>query len=227
MCSIVCGSKVRLVNFYFPNQNDSWRESYKSTLSNSYKSPRSANTFVSSKKFLRVLHRIMAPEAAPQNPPSTSLPPLLALPVELKLEILSNIPDHNKSRALALMILRRTHRSFRSIIPNPKTELSIGFFLAAEKHPYLFPLLCGCGENPRGLSNHCSKPLVRHYPCYICKRLRSGQGEFHEYKVACLSSRRISRDMGYLRGPICDICMAKWRGPDGRYPPLNRAYNRE
>ena len=168
----------------------------------------------------------MAPEAAPQNPPSTSLPPLLALPVELKLQILSHIPDHNKSHALALMILRRTHRSFRSIIPNPKTELSIGFFLAAEKHPYLFPLLCGCGENPRGLSNHCSKPLVRHYPCYRCKRLRSGQEEFHEYKVAC-PSRRIPQRRGCPRGPICDICVAKWWGPGERYPGFYTAYKRE
>ncbi len=102
---------------------------------------------------------IMEPQTAPPSPPSSNLPPLLALPLELKLQILSSFSDYagDPDHALALMILRRTHKSLRDIIPNPwkSAKPAKEHFLAAErKHPYLFPSLTDYPE-----------PLA--YPCYL------------------------------------------------------------
>ena len=66
-----------------------------------------------------------APQAIDQSQPSILLPLLLALPLELKLQILSNFSDDDSSdsgdpeNALTLMILRRTNKSLRRIVPNP------------------------------------------------------------------------------------------------------------
>lgn len=92
---------------------------------------------------------VMASSAADESQPSIPLPPLLALPVEIKLKILSYFSDDSSSRhsidptnALTLMILRRTHKSFRRLITNPWKErqpTSEHIFTAECHHPYLFP----------------------------------------------------------------------------------------
>ena len=110
----------------------------------------------------------MANQPLPPTPADTTpTPPLLALPVELKLHILSYLsvkkpflsPGQN---ILSLMILRRTHRSFREIIPHaPYASVvrpsKLFLLLEAEiNHPYLFP--------------------PNHYPCYGCLWLIEGSG---------------------------------------------------
>ena len=119
----------------------------------------------------------MASQAAPQNPPTTVLPPLLILPLELKLQILSNFSDHDSdpSHALTLMVLRRTHKILRRITPNPSRVIppTAERFLAAEgQYPYLFPHEC----TP-------SRSLVFLYPCYDCIGLISRR-KSRNYKVA-------------------------------------------
>ena len=88
-------------------------------------------------------------------PARSHLPPLLLLPSELKLQVISYL-GHDSSPNLAC--LRRTHRSFRNIIP--KSDLrpkSPPFLLKSQlldtelNHPYLLP--------------------VHHYPCYRCNEV--------------------------------------------------------
>ena len=84
-----------------------------------------------------------------------ALPPFLALPVELRLEIISHLPhDEYPSRAC----LRRTHSSFLQLIPKadirsklPDTELSNQLLKTEMEYAYLFP--------------------PDHYPCYMCARV--------------------------------------------------------
>ena len=84
-----------------------------------------------------------------------ALPPLLTLPVELKLEIISHLPhDEYPSRAC----LRRTHSSFLQLIPKADirsklsdTELSNQLLKTEMEYAYLFP--------------------PDHYPCYMCARV--------------------------------------------------------
>ena len=83
---------------------------------------------------------------------SQTLPPLLALPSELKLQIISHLPhDEYPSHAC----LRRTHSSFRDLIPKASIRSSVSqehlasqLFFTEGNYAYLLPL--------------------GHYPCYTC-----------------------------------------------------------
>ena len=86
--------------------------------------------------------------------PLETLSPLLALPVELKMQIIT----HLASSYLALKVLRRTHRSFCALIPRLRRiqYVSAGdysaFLLAAERtSSSLFP------------------PNL--YPCHLCSKV--------------------------------------------------------
>lgn len=96
------------------------------------------------------------------------LPPLLALPMEMKLQIISYLP-HDKSPNLAC--LRRTHKSFRVIIPksdirskSPPIILHRQLLDTELNHSYLLPL--------------------DHYPCYRCTAVLPSQN-FHPWMVQC------------------------------------------
>lgn len=101
------------------------------------------------------------------HPPSTMtsplLPPLLALPTELKLQIFCYLKTDERP---SLMILRRTHSSLRGLISR---EDCMGhnwamqgerLFYAEQEHPYLIP--------------------AGYYSCYYCKRVLSAS-HFSEY----------------------------------------------
>lgn len=84
---------------------------------------------------------------------------LLALPTELKLQIISCIP---RGGSPSLACLRRTHMSFLNLIPKSKIRSKISpFRLSCElldteiSYPYLLPL--------------------DHYPCYSCIAVLSVQ----------------------------------------------------
>ncbi len=107
----------------------------------------------------------------PTSTNTTPTPPLLALPVELKLHILSYLSvkkpfvSHQQD-ILSLIILRRTHRSFREIIPHApyasecQTLRWFQLHAAEKNHPYPIP--------------------PNHYPCYRCFRLIESSG-FDKY----------------------------------------------
>ena len=85
-----------------------------------------------------------------------ALPPLLALPVEVKLKIISCLPhDEYPSQAC----LRRTHSSFLPLIPKSdirskltETELCNQLLRTELEYAYLLP--------------------PAHYPCYFCARVQ-------------------------------------------------------
>lgn len=102
-----------------------------------------------------------------ETAPTPPLPPLLVLPLELKLQIISHLQE---TQDCSLRILRRVHSSFRHII-NPhgpstcpdsvrKAELQT----AEDKHPYLFP--------------------PDHFPCYCCYDVFPGSS-FNYYYLDC------------------------------------------
>lgn len=136
----------------------------------------------------------MAPQEIDQSQPSVLLPPLLALPLELKLQILANFshddssdiasdPDH----AITLMILRRTHKSLRRIIPNPwrQRRPTKDHVLTAEHlHPYLFPSECRYPEHAC-TPNFCSESYFFSFHCYGCKTF-CGRHEVCNWKTAHL-----------------------------------------
>lgn len=153
---------------------------------------------------------VMASQAEPQSQPSIILPPLLALPVELKLKILSNFSDHasDPGHALTLMILRRTHKSFRLIIPNPWRDIRATeeHFLAAERqHSYLLPFECRC--HPTCTSQHCPEPRYSFFPCYDCKKLVRRRW-FCNYRIAYFRDDTPWDLLGAenAQDRICDSC---------------------
>ncbi len=93
---------------------------------------------------------------------TTPFPPLLALPLELKLQIFSYLSG-------SLIILRRTHSSFRHIIPrnritsSPRRIRTAQLVFAEDNHSYLFP--------------------PDHYPCYVCFRALPGSQFDSFYKA--------------------------------------------
>lgn len=98
----------------------------------------------------------MATQPLPQAPMTTTpLPPLLALPLELKLQILSYLPTKGVyNDDVSLIVLRRTHRLFRNIIPRAPyngAPYKSKFKRAERQHLYLIP------------------PMT--YPCYYCRRV--------------------------------------------------------
>lgn len=104
----------------------------------------------------------MATQHLPQTPmTTTSLPPLLTLPLELKLHIFSYLSAEYEAD-LSLIILRRTHRYFRDIIPHvpyaskDKVRKEHQLLTAERQHSYLIP------------------PMT--YPCYGCLRIVKGSG---------------------------------------------------
>lgn len=83
------------------------------------------------------------------------LPPLLALPVELKLQIIWHIP---RDEYPLLACLRRTHSSFLDLIPKAhirsqlsETELCKQLIKTELEYAYLLP--------------------SGHYPCYVCAKI--------------------------------------------------------
>lgn len=104
-------------------------------------------------------------------------PPLLALPVELQLEVFSYLSDTNAS---SLITLRRTHSSFRPLIPLghftslPPVSQRAQLLIAEDHHAYLFP--------PDG------------FPCYGCRRVLPGSTFdvfYTMYAQGCTWSRRM------------------------------------
>lgn len=95
------------------------------------------------------------PMASSSGTTSQTQPPLLALPSELKLQIISHLPhDEYPSHAC----LRRTHSSFYNLIPKGSIRSSVSeehlakqFLFIEEKFEYLLPL--------------------GHYPCYVCLKV--------------------------------------------------------
>lgn len=97
-----------------------------------------------------------------------SVTPFLALPTELKLQIISYLPQH---KSPSLVCLRRTHTSFRDIIPQSDIRSKPSLFLLRSQlldtelnHSYL-------------LLHHC-------YPCYRCTAVLPFQ-DFHPWMVQC------------------------------------------
>lgn len=190
----------------------------------------------------------MAPDADFQSQSDTTHSSLLALPDEVKLLILSNFdedykdPDHafnfsgnnnDPRNALTLMILRRTHKSFRQIIPNPWKEVrpTKEHYITAElRYPYLFPFSCGCSYHGSCHSNRCSDPVFLFFPCYECLRVikwghwnghpfeKPYNDNFHNYQVAyfrekggkyCYSqSERPGSE--HAEDRTCDECWRRW-----------------
>ncbi len=87
------------------------------------------------------------------------LPPLLALPVELKLQIFSYLKNDSQP---SLMLLRRTHSTFRQIISaqdcvGVDNNLTKTRMLVAEQdYPFLF--------------------APNQYPCYVCLKVIDQSG---------------------------------------------------
>lgn len=93
------------------------------------------------------------------SPRQLDTSPLLALPTELKLQIISCIP---RGSSPSLACLRRTHTSFLNLIPKSEIRsktssfrLRCELFETEMSYPYLLPL--------------------DHYPCYSCFAVLSVQ----------------------------------------------------
>ena len=117
----------------------------------------------------------MVPDADFHSQSDTTHPYLLTLPDELKLQILSNFyNDHSDPRnALTLMILRRTHKSFRQLVPNPWKEArptAEHYITAERRYPYLFPNACACTRPSGHSDDHCYRCYLS-FPCYECLRV--------------------------------------------------------
>ena len=118
----------------------------------------------------------------PPTSPTTNLPPLLALPLELQQKIFSHFLDGDDDDELALVMLRRTHSSLRQTISRATwapRRIELQFHAAERKHRYLFPLGC--------------------YPCYGCLAVRprrrfgfrhEGMGSAHFARRRCVDCAR-------------------------------------
>lgn len=142
--------------------------------------------------------------ATPSLPPTptttTSLPPLLTLPLELNWHIFSyfSVDDHAD---LSLMILRRTHRSFRDIIPHAPYGSKAGYrrrcqlVRAEHQHPYLIP------------------PMA--CPCYSCEQIVDGsgfgRGDVLPFWYSCEGALGVVVPLGSQRARVrkCNAC---WDG---------------
>ncbi len=169
----------------------------------------------------------MDSQPIPESQPSTTLSPFLALPLEMKQQILSNFSDDasdsgsasDPENAITLMILRRTHSSFCQIIPNPwnKSLPDYEHLLTTERqHPYLFPWECRCSGHACRHSDLCTNPFFFFYPCYRCLKLLRRYDNFCNYQMAHLRLRHegnhggegLSEVMGGERveDRLCDDC---------------------
>lgn len=126
--------------------------------------------------------------ASTSSPRQLDTSRLLALPTELKLQIISCIP---RGSSPSLACLRRTHSSFLNLIPKSEIRSNISsFHLRCElfnteiNHPYLLPL--------------------NHYPCYSCVAVLSVQS-FQPYSTH--SDYVIGGSCAYLR--LCFRCAVR------------------
>ena len=154
------------------------------------------------------------PQTAAQSQSSHHLPPLLALPLELTLEILSNFADTDEhshddvDNKLALMLLRHTHSSFRRIIPKQKPTFDL--FLEAEnrRHFDLFAWICGpnCRDGRPHHIEDCKDPCSK-MPCYQCFQFWTpynfGYDESDVMKLCKRSKESWGLELGYR---WCDYC---------------------
>ena len=159
---------------------------------------------------------------------------LLAIPDELKLQILSNFDNYYNDplNALTLMILRRTHKSFRRLIPNPWKKarpFAEHYILAERRYPYLFPFWCSCNSSGSDHSDHCPDPRFLCFPCYDCLKVikwgywngvphsKPVNKNFRNYEIAHTSAGDDAYwdtcwdtpGCKHARGRICDEC---WQG---------------
>lgn len=151
------------------------------------------------------------------------LPPLLALPLELKQQIFADISEFEDGE-LWLTILRRTHPMLRYLIPRKtiapvtpysRNNMSIRlqyyrtleirkdrFLFAEVNHPYLFP--------------------PDFYPCSSCGEVLSGS-HFEPYRPRYVSeglknTRHIplgsvaAHDLGSPDQRLCKSCHKDWNG---------------
>ena len=167
---------------------------------------------------------VMAPPNAQNSEDQSSviLPPLLALPLEIKLQILSNFDDDTDDveNGLTLMVLRRTHKSFRQIIPNPGNRASPGrkqrsrprkhLLVAERKDTYLFPWHCGCWESTCR-SKDCPEPYFMFFPCQDCGWLED-RNKFKNYELA-YSILRSATSWDLIGGEHAEdrLCADCWR----------------
>ena len=146
----------------------------------------------------------MAAGTSTYTSPDTPLPPILALPCELKQEIISQLSGDDKYYSVpALMALRRTHPMFRKIIPRKhhlKSKFKSSVFKTAQllfytelKHPYLIP------------------PDL--YPCYDCHRVLH-TSRFGVERIFRGGVRPIGKPS--LSGRTCDECWDVWEASHGQ-----------
>lgn len=139
------------------------------------------------------------------QPSDTVLPPLLALPTELKLQIFSYLDDDSQP---SLMLLRRTHSTFRHII-SAKDCIGLDskikrkrMLVAEHKYPFLF--------------------ARDHSPCYgSCLDVLEGS-QFDNYPYEKLQSTGLWLGVGARARPLgasraferkCDNCRVKESKP--------------
>ena len=148
----------------------------------------------------------MAADTEFHSQSETTHPCLLTLPNELKLKILSNFynDDSNPFNALTLMVLRRTHKSLRQLIPNPWKEArptAKHYILAERQYPYLFPFWCPCHLSGLCNSDRCFDRQLLFFPCYNCLRVikwgpcnslvddKPRNDNFRNYEIAYLKEK--------------------------------------
>ena len=177
----------------------------------------------------------MAPEADFHGQSDTAHLHLLTIPDEMKLQILSNFynDDSDPFNALTLMILRRTHKSFRQLIPNPWKEArpTAKHYIAAEQGwPYLFPFRCSCNPSGSCHSDRCPDPCFLFFPCYGCLRVikwgycgdlpndKPDNDNFKNYENECLRELGDGYRDGHWDSPnsqdasdrVCDECWQRY-----------------
>lgn len=144
------------------------------------------------------------------------LPPLLALPIELKLQIFTHLSNHSYG-LLWLTILRRTHPLLRPLIPRQpmpipmpraslrppsyhdflqKVDLRMNLLrLTDSDHPYLFP--------------------PGFYPCFLCGEVVDC-GRLDSASCTAASNGVTLHRLGY-EGPRCDDDPYLWCIVPGDY----------
>ena len=147
-----------------------------------------------------------SPEITTSNDPA----PIVALPVELKLEIFSYL---RKSRVMVI-ILRKTHRSFREILPK--------WSFKDHEHYFLHQFAMKSSEvlrNQLEFAERFSKAKriklfpLRHYPCYWCNKVLPA-GRFTDRSTR--GPKSIAGERSWRRW--CIQCSTK-RNIKGNYDP--------
>lgn len=131
--------------------------------------------------------------------PKTLLPPILALPLELKQQIPFYLcGDDNECSNVTKMILRRTYPDLRNVIPSDYHFVSkLGFtkawqmFFAEREHPYLIS--------------------PNYYPCYQCYKLLG----ISLHSIGSATAKGIS-PIGALEAHFC-LCDKCWNVMEDRH----------